>query len=78
MDQISAVSLGMKREEETVVHEYELFDVQGLPAGVSARIIKQRNNDFRVYRLDVPMEATARIHDSMEAALQELAASVKN
>ena len=75
--ELTAHSLGIRTETYQVTHEYHVHEVVGLPAGAKAMVVEERG-EFSIYRLDVPIYATARRHNSMESALRELESSISS
>lgn len=65
--------LGVRVEEFTERREYHLHAVDGLQNGLEAMIIEERGV-YRAFPLKVNIAATARQHDSLESALDELRA----
>lgn len=70
---LTTCDLGVKVDEYVTRREYHLHRVDGLSNGMKAMIIEEAGV-YRAYILNVPMEGTARQHDSIEAALNELRA----
>ena len=69
--ELTTRDLGMKTEEIVTKHDYRLHAVDGLPNGMQATIIEE-SGWFCAYLMNVPIEATARRHRSLAAALDEL------